>query len=175
MAGGLVGSGRTERPTVLDCNQQHSEFESCAYRLGVPAERILRHAADRCGAHGLDAGKRAGPLHFLRTPTDLHLATTRLPSALREALGPHAAEDLVTIVDEMRAEHADFRAEFAEFRREMQTRFQAIDTRFDRVDQRFQALETKLGDVKADLMKWSFVFWVGAVTAIAVLAGVLER
>ena len=103
------------------------------------------------------------------------MAITRLPSALRESLGPHAAEDLVTIVDEMRAEHASFRAEFLEFRREIQTRFDAIDARFDRIDQRFQTLEFRLGDVKADLMKWSFVFWVGAVTAIAVLAGVLER
>ncbi|MGK2934961.1 MAG: hypothetical protein ACSLFE_06910 [Gemmatimonadaceae bacterium] len=96
------------------------------------------------------------------------MATTRLPSALRESLGPHAAEDLVTIVDEMRAEHAAFRGDFAEFQRE-------ISARFDRIDQRFQTLEIKLGDVKADLMKWSFVFWIGAVTAIAVLAGVLDR
>lgn len=146
-----------------------------AYRLGVTAERILRYAAGGCGMHWQDAGEGARTLHFLRTPKEPHLATTRLPSALREALGPHAAEDLVTIVDEMRADRAELRAEFAEFRREMQTRFQAIDTRFDRVDQRFQVLETKLGDVKADLMKWSFVFWVGAVTAIAVLAGVLDR
>ncbi|MEX1113079.1 MAG: hypothetical protein WED32_01340 [Patescibacteria group bacterium] len=74
----------------------------------------------------------------------------------------------MTIVDEMRAEHAAFRADFAESRRE-------VNARFDRMDERFQALEIKLGDVKAHLMKWSFVFWVGAVTAIAVLAGVLER
>lgn len=107
------------------------------------------------------------------------MAATRLPSALGDALGTDAADDLGMILDEMRAEHAEQRAEirgeFAEFRREIQVRFQAIDARFDRVDQRFQTLETKLGDVKADLMKWSFVFWVGAVTAIAVLAGVLER
>lgn len=81
----------------------------------------------------------------------------------------------MTIVDEIRADRGELRAEFAEFRREMQVRFEAIDTRFDRVDQRFQTLEMKLADVKADLMRWSFVFWVGAVTAIAALAGVLDR
>ena len=74
----------------------------------------------------------------------------------------------MTIVDEMRAEHAAFRAEFAEFRRE-------VSARFDRMDERFQALEIRLGEVKADLMKWSFVFWVGAVTSIAVLSGMLDR
>lgn len=89
----------------------------------------------------------------------------------------------MTLLDEMRSQHAELRAEiradFAEFRREMQLQFQAQDARFqarfDRIDERFQALENKLGDVKADLMKWSFVFWVGAVTAVAMLAGVLER
>jgi len=35
-------------------------------------------------------------------------------------------------------------------------------------------LETKLEQRTADLIKWSFVFWVGAVGAIAVLAGVLR-
>lgn len=74
----------------------------------------------------------------------------------------------MTIVDEMRAEHAAFRADFAASRRE-------VNARFDRMDERFQALDIRLGEVKADLMKWSFVFWVGAVTAIAVLAGVLDR
>ena len=34
--------------------------------------------------------------------------------------------------------------------------------------------ETKLEQRTADLIKWSFVFWVGAVGAIAVLAGVLR-
>lgn len=81
----------------------------------------------------------------------------------------------MTIVDELRVDRAEIRAEFAEFRREMHTRFEVIDARFDRVDQRLQALDIRVGDVKADLMRWSFVFWVGAVTAIAVLAGVLDR
>ena len=36
------------------------------------------------------------------------------------------------------------------------------------------SVETKLERRSADLIKWSFVFWVGAVGAIAVLAGVLR-
>jgi hypothetical protein len=36
-------------------------------------------------------------------------------------------------------------------------------------------LTKEIGSVKADLMKWSFLFWVGAVSAIAMLAGVLQR
>ena len=110
----------------------------------------------------------------------------------------------MTILDEMRVQHqeqlrqtrgdfAGFRSEmrddFAEFRREMRAdmqafearlevrldaRFTKIDERFERVDARFVSLEAKVGDVKSDLMKWSFVFWCGAVAAVAALAGVLR-
>jgi hypothetical protein len=35
-------------------------------------------------------------------------------------------------------------------------------------------LETRIERTKADLIKWSFVFWVGAVGSIALLAGILK-
>ena len=72
-------------------------------------------------------------------------------------------------------------------------RFEQIDQRFERVDQQFVALrreldsrfvqfeativgrlEAKIERRTADLMKWSFVFWCGAVTAVTALAGVLR-
>lgn len=112
----------------------------------------------------------------------------RLPKQLREALGPDAGEDLLMILDEMRAAHAEqlaaIRTDFAEMRADIRriearldaidVRFEKIDGRFDRIDERFAVLEGKVGDVKSDLMKWSFVFWCGAVTAVAALAGVLR-
>jgi uncharacterized small protein (DUF1192 family) len=55
-----------------------------------------------------------------------------------------------------------------EFRREVLAGLQ-------RLDDRIQGLTKEIGNVKADLMKWSFLFWVGAVSAIAMLAGVLGR
>ena len=36
-------------------------------------------------------------------------------------------------------------------------------------------LDKRIETVKSDLIAWSFVFWVGAVGALAVLAGVLRR
>jgi hypothetical protein len=54
---------------------------------------------------------------------------------------------------------AELRADIAELRHEMQIGFARLETRFER---RF-----------GDLIKWSFVFWVGAVAAIAMLARVL--
>ena len=88
----------------------------------------------------------------------------------------------MTILDEMRADRQEWRREmrddFAGFRREMRSDMQALEERlngrFERVDARFGVLEAKIGDVKSDLMKWSFVFWCGAVAAVAALAGVLR-
>ena len=43
-----------------------------------------------------------------------------------------------------------------------------------RMDQGFARLETLIERRSADLIKWSFVFWVTAVGASAALAGVLK-
>ncbi|HYU09695.1 MAG TPA: hypothetical protein VEK77_09975 [Gemmatimonadales bacterium] len=47
-------------------------------------------------------------------------------------------------------------------------------TGFAQLRQEMAGLETKLERRFGDLIKWSFVFWVGAVGAIAALAGVLR-
>lgn len=80
----------------------------------------------------------------------------------------------MTILDEIRADNARARAELAEFRHSVDKRFDAVEARFDRVDSRFATLEGRVADVKADLMKWSFAFWIGAVVAIAVLAKLIR-
>jgi hypothetical protein len=83
-----------------------------------------------------------------------------LTRRLAEILGEDVAEDLVTWIEGQRTEWRDaMRADFAELRHEMQVGFATLETRFER---RF-----------GDLIKWSFVFWVGAVAAVAMLAGVL--
>jgi hypothetical protein len=102
------------------------------------------------------------------------MASRRLPKHLRNSLGLEAGEELVTILDEIRADSARNRAEAAELKREMRQGFERIDARFERVDARFATLEGRIADVKADLMKWSFGFWVGAVIAVAVLAKLIR-
>lgn len=91
-------------------------------------------------------------------------APARLPKHLRNVLGSDAGEELVTILDEIRADYASIQASLA-----------GLNSRLERMDERFTALEVKVADVKADLMKWSFLFWCGAVASIAALAGVLDR
>lgn len=84
----------------------------------------------------------------------------RLALKLQHALGEEAAEDLVTWMRDIEDRGGELRADIAELRHEMQVGFARLDTRIEKST--------------ADLMKWSFVFWVGAVLAIAVLAKVLE-
>jgi len=67
-------------------------------------------------------------------------------------------------LEEERQDRVQLRAELAEFRQQMVAQMAAMEMR----------LGAQIADVKSDLMKWSFVFWCGAVAAIAALAGVLR-
>jgi hypothetical protein len=119
--------------------------------------------------------------------------TARLSHKLHQTLGDEAAEDLVNWMQHVDAQRVELRelnelnfsrvdarlgearhaaqADLAELRQEMLAGFAALR-------QTLQAglggVETKLEQRTADLMKWSFVFWVGAVGAVAMLAGVLR-
>ncbi len=85
-----------------------------------------------------------------------------------------------------RFERVDARFEAIEGRLEkIDAKFEGVDARFDklegRVDLRFSqleqsiaALQIKIEQRTADLMKWSFMFWLGAVGTIAILAGLLN-
>ena len=67
----------------------------------------------------------------------------------------------MTWLEEEREDRTQLRAEVSALRHEMH----AMEAR----------LTALIADVKSDLMKWSFVFWCGAVTAVAALAGVLRH
>jgi hypothetical protein len=95
--------------------------------------------------------------------------TPRLSQKLQQTLGGQEGAEFVNWMHEMDARdrdvatHGDFdqlRADIAELRQQMQVGFARLETRFER---RF-----------GDLIKWSFVFWVGAVAAIAMLAHALR-
>jgi len=88
---------------------------------------------------------------------------------LSDAPGPEAGEDLVTWIDKTEAASGDV----AELRHEMELGFARIDAKFERMEARFAQLEALIDKRSADLIKWSFVFWVGAVSAIAMLAKLL--
>ena len=77
------------------------------------------------------------------------------------------------------------RADIAELRGEMQVGFARVDAkmsameanferRFGALEGRFGALEATIERRTADLMKWSFAFWIGAVVAIAAFAKLID-
>jgi len=99
--------------------------------------------------------------------------TPRLSQKLQQTLGGQEGAEFVSWMHEMDARVSDvatrgdladvraqLRADIAELRHEMQVGFATLETRFER----------RVGD----LIKWSFVFWVGAVSAIAMLARALR-
>ena len=114
----------------------------------------------------------------------------RLSSKLNDVLGSDAAGDLVTWIDEMRADREAMRADFAELRQEIRASEARLADRMHQMEtglrtdmnalgtalrSEIHAVDIKVGQSYAGLIKWSFVFWVTAVASIAVLAGVLRR
>jgi hypothetical protein len=101
-----------------------------------------------------------------------------LSKKLRDTLGPDAGEELMTWLQETRNEVS----QFAQWRQELLDAVRASESRMiERTNQleirmieRFGATDVRIAEVKADLLKWSCIFWVGAVGAIAALAGVLR-
>lgn len=73
-------------------------------------------------------------------------------------------------------QHADDNR--VELRETIELNFTRLDGRIAaleaRIDARFAEAEAKFERRFNDLLKWSFVFWCGAVTAIAALAKVLR-
>lgn len=102
----------------------------------------------------------------------------RLNLSLQRALGAEAAEDLVNPLDgvelqrsELRAFREGMRADFAELRAALERQLAAV--RQDMTESH-ASLGQRIEGVKSDLMKWSLVFWTGAVLAIAGLAVALR-
>ena len=101
-----------------------------------------------------------------------------LTKALRLAIGDEASEELLRMFQTNDSDHtairgdiADVRGDMAELRHEMQVGFEKVRTEMaelradltERIESRF-----------SDLLKWSFIFWVGAVTTIAVVVQTLR-
>jgi hypothetical protein len=103
-----------------------------------------------------------------------------IPRSVRGVLGGQASEDLVTWLssgqEELRAGiRSDVRALINEridaLDEKLSNRIATLD---EKLSLRIHNVELRVAESKADLMRWSFVFWVGAVAAVAALAGVLR-
>jgi hypothetical protein len=93
------------------------------------------------------------------------MPSPHLDRKAREALGEDAGQELGAVIDRI----DPIRGDIAELRHALAAEQAAI--RKDMAEG-FAALRVQIADVRADLMRWSFGFWVGAALAIAALAGV---
>jgi hypothetical protein len=104
--------------------------------------------------------------------------TPVLSSKLKDSLGSDTGEELVAWMEQADTLHDEvslLRREMQDFRREMQHDLRELRHSLEaRMDIGFAKLDSKFERRISDLMKWSFVFWCGAVAAIAALAGVLR-
>ena len=115
----------------------------------------------------------------------------KLSDSVRRVFPRDSAEGMVTWMEEVESRHseaAQLRADFGALRGEfgeLRTEFGEIRTEFaelrtelaefrDTMRGELASLRLEIKEAKYDLIKWSFLFWVGAVMSIAVLAGVLR-
>jgi hypothetical protein len=97
-------------------------------------------------------------------------------------MGDEAADDLVTWMMVVDSNRSELRELTEVYNGRMDARFEAYELRMDarfaafesRLDTGLAQLEARMERRFADLLKWSFVFWVGAVGAVAALAGMLK-
>jgi hypothetical protein len=113
----------------------------------------------------------------------------RLSRRLRESLGEEGADDLMNwmvTLEERRSELQDVveawkattDSRFDAFEGRVDARFGAFEARVDLrfseqqrlMESGFAALETRFERRFGDLIKWSFVFWCGAIAAVSMLA-----
>jgi DNA anti-recombination protein RmuC len=157
-------------------------------RLAVKLDEVLGHEAAEDFVTWLDSIR--ADINELRQEilrVELRLADridARIGSAQRAADEKHdaleksvgafenAMQERFATVDKTMLER------FATVDKTMQERFATMDKtmleRFATVDKAILELRVELTAQHASLLKWSFLFWVGAVAAIATLAGVLR-
>ena len=108
--------------------------------------------------------------------------SARLARKLYKIFGDDAAHDMVDWMQQVDARRTELRElhdlQFSRFSVLLNEQVSALRNEFNElrhdVTLGLGRLETKIEQRSTDLIKWSFVFWVGAVGAIALLAGVLE-
>ncbi len=128
--------------------------------------------------------------------------TAKLSRKFYEQLGDEVANELVEWFNAVDSAYKSdmkelnelswnrFRAElrseldqhFNGIRREFDARFAGIDRRFATMDSRFAGIETrftlvdvKIADLRAELIKWMFLFWIGTIVPLGGLMVVLTQ
>jgi hypothetical protein len=115
--------------------------------------------------------------------------SARLSRTLHQKLGDEGGEDLVTWMMQVEGNRSELSAKMDAYLARTDARFDVVDARFEamsirlenafalqnaRMEERFAVADAKADRRVAELLRWSLVFWVGAVGAIAALARLLR-
>ncbi len=94
--------------------------------------------------------------------------TAKLSHKLYEAFGDEAASEMIDWIQRVDTR----RSEFREMHQLTTARF---ESRLAELDAKIQSRETKIEPGTADVIKWSFGFWVGSVVTLMVALVTLTR
>ena len=120
------------------------------------------------------------------------MARSLVTIRLREALGTEASEDLAVAFEENKKEmllashdrfesrlaivSAELRAELTRTQAELRQEIAAGDAALRVVlSEGLSKIRTEMGDLRADVLRWLFVFWVGQIMAVATLLAFMLR
>jgi phosphate uptake regulator len=105
--------------------------------------------------------------------------TAKLSRKFYETLGDEIANELVEWFNQVDATYrADLRElnelNFARFDAKLEQRTTELDTRIDRLESKLDAkidrleatLNQRIAEVRAELIKWMFLFWIGTVVPL---------
>jgi hypothetical protein len=92
-------------------------------------------------------------------------------SDLRETNELNFARFMASVDQRFAEQDARIEKRFAEQGVAFDKRFVAIDSRFaeldTRLEKRFGQIDARFGDLRADLLKWMFIYWTGTMLAMA--------
>lgn len=97
-----------------------------------------------------------------------------VPEALREQLGPEATLGLLSVIESAGREWKDETMTAAAERFERRLVEESAKLRVDMAGIEGRLL-AKISEVKSDVLKWSFVFWMGQVITMTAIMSVLLR
>jgi hypothetical protein len=106
------------------------------------------------------------------------MAIARMPEALQERLGDDGAEALVTLFESAREEWTEdvLTTAVDRFERRLTTEISLLRADVTReVSALRQDFTREISHTRVDVLKWSFLFWVGQVAAIAGLLAFMLR
>jgi hypothetical protein len=102
------------------------------------------------------------------------MAAGRIPGPLRDRLGLDATVGLMELLDEERNEWSEQVLSIAADRFECRLTAEISGLRAE-LRQGLAAVRQELATTRVEMLKWSFVFWIGQVAAMAGLLSLMRR